>query len=122
MFSFLKKFTKYVVVEIEKGEAKLPAMTADLKASIQTLQFHPGYQYLATKRRYFRAMLEKQLREGLDLPENAMRAMQAGLYWLRFEEDEARKAVMGVKQEMREAFDHEAEAFEKIKGEIELIS
>lgn len=68
------------IVELEKGN-RLPELTGDLKESLRTLDYHPGFQYLLQRLKVAKAGILSQLQEGLGLTEVQLRYLQAGLYW-----------------------------------------
>lgn len=121
MFNLFKRAEKFVVVEVEKAEAKLPELSAELRESVKTLQHHPGFQYLMAKFRYERAMLEKYLHEGFQLPEAGLRHLQAGVHYMKWMEDEVKKLVFAVERNARTAAQHEVDEFERIRESITLV-
>lgn len=125
MIKFLKGLFKreerYVVLEVEKGTSQLGQMTNELRESIKTLQYHPGFQYLVTKFRYEKAMLSKYLHEGFQLSEKELHHLQAGVHYLGYLEREVDAQVKVAVQKGRTALEDEINEFEKIKAATELI-
>lgn len=127
MFAFIKKFfsevkteTKYSIVEIEK-EAKLPEFNPEIRESLKTLQFHPGFVYLQQKLKYEKAMLAKYLHEGFQLGEKELHHLQAGIYYLGYLEREIANAIRKGEATARAAANPEVEAFDRIVQTIEHI-
>ena len=120
LFGKAEQDVKYLVVELEKA-TKLPELTGDLKESLKTLVFHPGFVYLQQKLRYERALLQKYLSEGYQLDEKALRHLQAGVHYLGYLESEIKRLTAQTGAAARESFAAEAEAFDKIRASVDLI-
>lgn len=111
---------EYKVVEIER-EAKLPPVTADLRESIKTLQYHPGFQYLIHKMRYEKASLAKYLHEGFNLSEKELHHLQAGIHYIGWIEGELARLSAAPASVVRSAAQEEREVFDRMRSSLELI-
>lgn len=88
---------------------------------MKTLQYHPGFTYLLSKFRYERALLEKYLHEGFQLPEASLRHLQAGVHYMKWMEDEVKKLTFSVERSVRAAAEPEINEFERIREHITLV-
>lgn len=114
-----KRKPVFSIVEVEKAP-RLPELTTELREGISQLQHIPAFQYLLAKSRVQKAAMQAQLNNGLDLPENALRCLQAGIYWLTFLDREITTATK-IPILQRSAHPSEQEEFNKIHSAVELI-
>lgn len=114
-----KREPKYIFIELDKA-VKLPELTPDLKETIKTLQYHPGFVYLTQKLRIQRGLIERYLQEGFELDEKQLRYLQAGVFWLAYLDRELKTATH-VPAPTRPADDSEAELFQQIQSNMDLI-
>lgn len=112
------KKTPPVILEIEKN-SKLPELTGDLKESIKTLEYHPGYNYLIQRLRHAKAVMNSQLREGMELTETQLRYLQAGIFWAGWLENE--QLTLTKNRPVREQTSTEAEEFERLQRSLDLV-
>lgn len=110
--------TPPTIIEIEK-DSKLPEMNGDLRESIRTLEYHPGYNYLIQRLRHAKSVMNAQLREGMELTETQLRYLQAGIFWAGWLENEQLSLTKKVTQRPQSL--GEAEEFEKLQGSLDLI-
>jgi len=108
------------LVEVEKG-GKLPELTADLKESLKALQYNTGHNYLLQRLKYHKALLQKNLNEGLQLDEVQLRYLQAGLYWVGWLENEIKTLTQAPSSTPRPAAPIEQEEFERLQAHLELV-
>lgn len=119
-FSKAVNSIEYKVVEIER-ETKLPPVTADLRESLKTLQYHPGFQYLIHKMKYEKAALAKYLHEGFNLTEKELHHLQAGIHYIGWIEAELGRLAAAPVSVVRSAAQEEREVFDRMRSSIELI-
>lgn len=105
------------LIEIPVG-TKLPEMNEDLRESIKSLQYHPGFQYILNRQRLQRAQVNHALTQSTDI--NTVRYAQAGLHWLKFLENEYNHLTK-TPAPTRKAEPTELEAFNEISQNLELI-
>lgn len=121
LWNIFSNKTKFYVVEVEQA-TKLPELTQELRESIKTLEFHPGFRYLTAKLRYERAMLEKYLHEGFTLAEGQMHHLQGGIHYLKYLESEIARHVKAQAAHVRQAAQHEDQLFQQFYADsIETI-
>jgi len=123
MFSWLKKlFTRveHRVVEVEKG-TRLPELTTEVKESLKSLQYHPGFQYLQAKLRLERATLQRYLHEGFTLTEGQLHHLQGGIHYLGYLESELAKHLKADIRTVRTATSNEVEHLDKFISNLETV-
>lgn len=108
------------LVEVEKG-GRLPELTAEMKESLKSLQYHSGHNYLMQRLRYHKALLQKNLNEGLQLDEVQLRYLQAGLYWVGWLESEIKTLTQTPSSKPQPATPVEQEEFERLQAHLELV-
>lgn len=107
------------IIELEKG-SRLPELTGDLRESLRTLDYHPGFQYLLQRLKISKAGILSQLEEGLSLTEVQLRYLQAGLYWAGWLEKE-HTSLATKRPPTRQATEDEEAEFRAIRESIELV-
>jgi hypothetical protein len=110
---------KTTIIELEKG-SRLPELTGDLRESLRTLDYHPGFQYLLQRLRVAKAGILSQLQEGLSLTEVQLRYLQAGLYWAGWLENE-HLSLSTKRPPSRPTTEDEEAEFRAIRENLELV-
>lgn len=116
----MKLFTEVKILEVEKG-TKLEPVTSELRESLTTLQYQPAFQYLINKMRVQKAQVQKYLNEGFEVSEKELRYAQAGIFWLKWIEDEVNRLTKAPVNQARPAMDQELEEFNKIAANLDVI-
>src|SRR6266404_3846709 len=83
-----KQTNQYKIIEVEKPHSPLPELTQDVKESLKTLKYQPGYIYLMQRFNLQRAELERQLKFGFSLTEQQLHFLQAGIYHMGWIEEQ----------------------------------
>lgn len=120
--SFFTRTEKYIIIEIDKAIGKVPTLTQEIRDSVKSLQYHPGFVYLQKKFHAERAYLETLLHEGHTLSERELHHLQAGIHYLSYLDSELKKMFVDIpKNNTRSAYDDEVDAFERIRSHVETI-
>jgi len=109
------------VIEVSGSPTPLPELTPDLKDSLRSLQFHPGFVYLLTRLRLERAQLRKCLEQGYQLEHGALRHLQAGVHYTGYIEDTLLSLTATPAPPKRDATLNELELFNKVRENLELV-
>ena len=112
---------KPLVVEVEKPR-NLGPLTGEQREAILSLQHHPGFQYLLTKLRLQRALLEaKVLRERQkDLVDTEF--LKSGIAWAGWLEDQLRAEIRYAdKPAPSPATPVEEQEFQQVRALVEEI-
>lgn len=112
--------TVYRLLEVEKAAA-LPPLTPELKDSLRTLQFHPGFQYMTSRLHFQRAELKRYLEEGFKLSEPELRHVQAGAFWAGWLERELRSLTFTPQVSPVEVSPDDADLFRQMQDNLELV-
>lgn len=110
----------YKVLEVPTG-TKLPDLSPEMKETVKSLQYHPGFQHLVAKLRFHKSQLQHQLNEGFELPDVSLRYLQAGIFWLAFLEDEVARTTSAPPAISRSPSRQEELEFEKFSSNLETV-
>lgn len=110
---------KYKIIELTRKDTE-PVLNDELRASIASLKYHPGFEYLLARARAVKAYLKRQLEEGRHDDMRQVHYLQAGIYWANFWEREMLTKSQPVKPPA-EPSDIEREAFEAAKAALEVV-
>jgi len=122
MTGFLGRiFNKPTILVLELDQfTKLPELTGDLRESLKTLEYHPGFQYLLQRLQVDEASLVAQFKEGLGMSEIQLRYLQAGIYWTGWLKNEL-KSLTTKRSNARTPTFNEIEEFNKINQNLQLV-
>lgn len=112
--------TVFKVIEIEKQT--VPELNGASAMAVASLATHPGFQYLMAKLKFQRAALKDALEKTRHKTLNDVEFLQSGANWCNWLQIELDKAVSIVNNpKPRVARAYELEAFEQLKGNVELV-
>lgn len=113
--------TVYRVLEIE-GSLKLPELSADLKDSLRSLQYHPGHNYMLSRLKLEQANLRKYLAEGFKLSEQELHHLQAGVFYTGWLEREINRLTSVPRKVESAVSSEDHKLFEELKAALEEVS
>jgi hypothetical protein len=115
------KLTGIKVIEIEKSS--VPAdMDRGGAYAVAALKGNPGFEYLLAKLRVQRALIREALVKNKHKEIRDVEFLQSGANWLGWLEDQLNTAVGVVNApKPRATRAYEAEAFEQLRGNVELV-
>lgn len=111
---------RYKVIPVTKTHETEPVLNDELRASIRTLEFHPGFEYLLRRADAVKAFLKRQLEEGKHTDMREVHYLQAGIYWASFWEREMRSKSQPIKPPA-DATELDREAFEAARLALEVV-
>lgn len=114
---FKKEITK--IIEVEK--AKLQPIDDEIRDSIRSLQFHPGFQYLLGKLETQKAALKSVLVSAAHEDMRAVDRLQAGIFWLDYLAEELKKHTKAPIAAIREVSEEEAHEFQRVKQALDIL-
>lgn len=114
------KLTGIKVIEVEKST--VPELDKGGAYAVAALKGNPGFEYLLAKLRAQRALLREALVTQRHKELKDVEFLQSGANWLGWLEDQLNKAVGIVNApKPRNARPYELEAFEQLRGNVELV-
>lgn len=114
---FNKVVNKYKVVEVRPND-KLPELGQELRESILTLPYHPGFDYIIKKFRMQRALLEHKLKNERFSSISDVEFLQSGIYWLDWLDNQIRFLTKIPAPPPRDINEAEKEVFDALAANI----
>jgi len=116
-----KQTNQYKIIEVEKPHSPLPELTQDVKESLKTLKYQPGYIYLMQRFNLQRAELERQLKFGFSLTEQQLHFLQAGIYHMGWIEEQIKTLTKEPRKAEFIPSPDEIELFERHSAALEAV-
>lgn len=120
MLEFLKPKTEYKVLHVQALERPAEP-NKDIRDAVATLAGHPGFQWLLTKLRYQKAVLESKLHtERYDNIQD-YHLLQSGIIWLKYLEDTVDREITHVTKPVEDIPKSFRPSIEDLRRHIEFV-
>ena len=121
--SWFTKIAKEIQVVEVAADDRLEEMTPELAQQVQSLQYHPGFMYLAKKLRLQRSLLRSELEGKRQARLEDSEFIKSGIAWAGWLDDQVRQAVgFSRRQSAPESpRNQDLAAFQAIQRELEIV-
>jgi len=115
-------YIKYKIVEVDSPRTPLEGgETEEMQASIATLAYHPGFQYLLKRLALQNAALKSKLTYERHKTLDEVNFFQAGVYWSGWLLTELKRTTVKVVSRKIDPVDEELAAFKAIDSQLERV-
>lgn len=118
---FWQREPEYRLVEIEKP--RNPGdINKEMREAVISLAAHPGFNYLMSKFRLQRSMLESVLKNNRHKSLNDVNMLQSGIFWLNWMDSQIQKLTNNIQAKSTvDPTEAETQALQEIQAAIETI-
>jgi hypothetical protein len=110
----------YRVVEV-KGPRAIVRWNKEMKATVNTLQSHPGFMLILERLALQRQLLESKNNKDVKKDLRECDFLQSGIFWLGYVQELVTKAVDLPAAAPQDAMQEELEAFRELDAKIERV-
>lgn len=109
-----------LVVEVERGK-RPESPSKEVRESVLSLQYHPGFQYLMSKFRFQRDFLDAKLRSEHHKDTREVDFLQSGIGWLNWCQAQVDFETGRPKEETKSSTSYEKQLFEQVNANINVL-